>query len=229
MKQIPRVGVLSVLCFTSSIWMAPCSYGDDFPVLLREDFSEGSDRWEPTDAKAWNTATVEKEPIYRLERQSEYRPPHRSPVNISLLKEVEVSDFVLDVDLRSTTPDYPHRSLCLFFGWQDPAHYYYVHFGKRTDDHANQIFIVNDAPRVKISAKTTPGTPWDDKWHHVKIVRTVDSGKIAVFFDDMENPVMTAEDSTFVNGRIGLGSFDDIGDFDNVVLRGRRVETAAEE
>ena len=85
---------------------------------------------------------------------------------------------MLEVKLQSTVKDYDHRSLVLVFGYQDPAHFYYVHFGKKTDDHANQIFIVNGAPRLKISTKTTPGTAWDDAWHEVKIVRNVGDGSI---------------------------------------------------
>ena len=80
------------------------------------------------------------------------------------------------MNLQSTAKDVPHRDMCVFFGYQDPAHLYYVHMAKAMDDHANQIFIVNDKPREKISTKTTEGTPWDDKWHHVRVVRTVADG-----------------------------------------------------
>ena len=77
-----------------------------------------------------------------------------------------VGDFVLEVELQSTVKDYDHRSMVLVFGYQDPAHFYYVHFGKKTDDHANQIFIVNGAPRdedldqdhARHAPGTTPGT-----------------------------------------------------------------------
>ena len=37
--------------------------------------------------------------------------------------------------VNPTARDYPHRSLCLFFGYQDPAHFYYVHLGQRTEQH----------------------------------------------------------------------------------------------
>ena len=138
---------------------------------------------------------------------------------------MNVSDFVLETKVLSTKPDYAHRDMCLFFGYQDPAHFYYVHLGKRTDDHANQIFIVNGAPRLKISTKTTAGTDWDDKWHTVRIVRRVKDGDIAVYWDDMQTPIMTATDKTFVWGRVGIGSFDDIGDFDDVkVVQAHKVE-----
>lgn len=101
---------------------------------------------------------------------------------------------------------------------------YYVHFGQKTDDHANQIFIVNDAPRTKISAKTTTGTPWDNSWHHARIKRTVETGQIEVYFDDMQTPVMTAVDKTFSWGQVGVGSFDDTGNFDNLFLFGTKVD-----
>jgi hypothetical protein len=100
---------------------------------------------------------------------------------------------------------------------------YYVHFGKKTDDHANQIFIVNNADRKKISTETTPGTNWDDEWHHARIVRKLESGTIDVYFDDMEKPVMRAEDKTFTWGQVGIGSFDDTGNFDNLLVYGKKV------
>jgi hypothetical protein len=144
----------------------------------------------------------------------------RSPFNRSLVKDLELGNFVLDVKLQSTEADYGHRSLCLFFGYQDDSHLYYVHFGKKMDDHANQIFIVNESDRKKISTKTTPGTNWDDEWHHARVVRDALSGKIDVYFDDMETPVMTAVDKTFTSGRVGVGSFDDKGQFDQIAVYG---------
>ena len=133
-------------------------------------------------------------------------------------------DFRLEADVQSTGKDDPHRDMCLFFGYQDPAHFYYVHIAKAADDHANQIFIVNGADRKKISTKTTPGTNWTDGWHRVKVVRSVDDGRIEVYFDDMKTPAMTAKDATFLWGRVGVGSFDDTGNWDDVKLWGRKVE-----
>lgn len=195
-----------------------------WPVVLQEDFEQGAKRWAPTDEKAWKVVDADGNRVYSLFQQSKFQPPHRSPLNIALAKDLIVGDFALEARVRSTVKDYPHRDMCLFFGYQDPAHFYYVHLGKKTDDHANQIFIVNDAPRIKISQQTTSGTNWDDEWHRLKLVRTVADGSIAVFWDDLERPIMIAVDKTFAWGQIGLGSFDDIGDFDDVVVRGVRVE-----
>jgi hypothetical protein len=194
------------------------------PLLFQDDFEKGADHWQPTDAAAWKVIDQGKKHVYSQFRQSKYKPPHRSPLNFALLKDVKVGDFVFEAKLQTTARDYPHRDMCLFFGYQDPAHFYYVHLGQRTDDHANQIFIVNAADRKKISTKTTAGTPWDDKWHHVKIVRTVGDGSIAVYFDDMKTPVMTAADKTFAWGQVGIGSFDDTGNWYDVRLHGRLVK-----
>ena len=109
-------------------------------------------------------------------------------------------------------------------GYQDPANFYYVHLGKKADDHANQIFIVNEAPRTKISLTSTPGTNWDDAWHTVKIVRRVSEGGIEIFFDDMDKPVMTAKNGKFAWGRLGVGSFDDTSHWDDIKVYGEKVE-----
>lgn len=202
-----------------------CAAEPALPVLLSEDFSSGADRWAPTDPAAWKIGVdADGNKFFSQHAKSSCTPPHRSPFNIALLKDVVVGDFVLDARCRSTIKDYGHRDMCLVFGYQDPAHFYYVHLGKKTDDHANQIFIVNDAPRAKISSKTTPGTNWTDAWHRVKVVRNVKDGTIAVYYDDMQTPVMTATDKNFTWGRIGLGTFDDTGDWDDVKLSGIQVE-----
>jgi hypothetical protein len=60
--------------------------------------------------------------------------------------------------------------------------------------------------------------PWTDQWHQVKVVRDATKGSIEVFFDDMTTPQLSASDKTFGKGRIGIGSFDDMNDFDDVRL-----------
>jgi hypothetical protein len=221
-------GLLTCSLLAVSLLMgqgAPGAEKDTLPLLYESGFEKGADDWQPTDENAWKVKKTDKGNVYsQFKKHSKYKPPHRSPYNISLLKDVIVGDFELTARVLSTHPDYGHRDVCLFFGYQDSAHFYYVHLGKKTDDHANQIFIVNEKPRAKISIKTTKGTNWDDKWHNVKIVRSAADGTIEVFYDDMKNPVMVAKDKTFTWGRIGLGSFDDTGDWDDVKLRGVKVK-----
>jgi hypothetical protein len=191
------------------------------PLVFEDDFKKGADHWEPSDPKVWKVIDAKDGKAYSLfENKTEFKPPHRSPFLYALVKDLTVGDCILDVKCKSTIKDYPHRDLCFLFGYQDRDHFYYAHLGKKTDDHCNQIFIVDGADRKKISTKTTEGTPWTDDWHHVRIVRKVADGTIEVFFDDMKTPIMTATDKTFTSGRVGIGSFDDTGDFRDVKVYG---------
>jgi hypothetical protein len=124
--------------------------------------------------------------------------------------------------MRSTQEVYGHQDLCLFFGYQDPSHFYYVHLGREADDHANSIFLVNGKPRVSIATQRTDGTDWSKDWHHVRVKRDIRLGTIKVYFDDMKKPIMITKDKTFVFGQIGIGSFDDTGDFDQIRLFGTK-------
>jgi len=151
-------------------------------------------------------------------------PKHRSPVHIALLKQYPLTDFVMDVELMSTTESYDHQDLCLFFGFESPEKYYYVHIAKKADMNANNVFIVNDAARKNIAKETTKGTEWKkDTWHTVRVVRQASTGKIEVYFDDMTKPIMTAEDKTFQEGFAGFGSFDDTGRFRKVTLYAKNL------
>ena len=216
-----------ILLITLSLSVLNCSiaYAEDIqtpeernglPLLFEDNFEAGHERWEMTDPEAWRIETDGERTVLSLSQQSEYTPPVRSPHNIAYVKDLRVGDFILETTLRYTGRAYGHADLCLFFGYQDPAHFYYVHRATEADPHANSIFLVNGEPRVSIAQERTDGTDWSDGYHKVRITRSLDSGLIQVFFDDMDNPIMTAEDSTLAYGSIGVGSFDDTGYFDAI-------------
>ena len=194
---------------------------EGFESVYKDDFESGIENWELVD-DGWKHVHSGNSKVLSLHKKaSNFKPPHRSPTHIALLKGHEVADFDLQLRIQSTHDDYNHRDVCLFFGYQSPSKYYYVHLGKKTDPRCNQIFIVNDSDRTKISLTTTEGTNWDKRWHTVRILRNASTGDVQVFFDDLTKPVMTAKDTTFAHGRIGLGSFDDTADFDNLSLAGK--------
>jgi hypothetical protein len=190
------------------------------PLVFSEDFEHGSDRWETTDPTAWTLNAVGENHVFGLNRRkSNYEPKVRSPHNIAMLKDIQLSDFVLIFRVRSTNDTGNHRDCCAFFCHQDPTHFYYVHLGAKPDPHSGQIMIVDDEPRKAITDNKKL-VPWDDEWHTVKVTRNSQEGTISVYFDDMENPHLTAVDKKFGKGRIGIGSFDDMNDFDDIKLYG---------
>jgi hypothetical protein len=214
--------LLALLCLAG---LVAAGDGEKMPLLFQDDFEKGASRWEPLDPKGWKVIDLKGNKVFsQLEKKSDYKPPHRSPLHIALVKELIVGDFILEARCQSTVKDYGHRDLCVYFGYQAAGKFYYAHLGKKTDNHANQIFIVNGADRKKISTKTTEGTNWTDGWHTIKVVRRVADGTIEVYFDDLKTPAMTAKDKTFTWGRVGVGSFDDTGNWDDVKIHGVKVE-----
>jgi len=195
------------------------------PLVFEDDFSAGSGRWEPTDAGAWTLGTDGGRAVWGLnKRTSDYKPTVRSPHNVALVRDLELGDTTLTFDVKSTLDTGAHRDCCVFFNWRDPEHFYYVHLGAKPDPASGQIMIVDGAPRRPLTKNTKP-VPWDDRWHTVKLVRDTGSGRIAVYFDDLETPLMETVDTTFTSGRVGIGSFDDRNDFTAVRIWGHTVAT----
>lgn len=192
------------------------------PLLYESNFAADAARWTPTDATAWKVTEEDGAHVYALFGDSKYEPKVRSPKNISLLNDAEVSDFILEVKIKQTGREYGHRDGCLFFGYTGPSHFYYAHIATKADEHANSIFMVNDAPRVSIAKERTDGTDWGKTYHTVRIERRTETGLIKVFFDNMDKPIMIAEDKTFLSGKIGLGSFDDTANFKDLRLWGKK-------
>ena len=193
----------------------------ELPLIFEDNFENGRDRWETTDEKSWRHRVVDGNHVFGIKRRkSDYKPKVRSPRHIALIKDVKASDLVITFRVRSTKDTGNHRDCCVFFNYQDPQNFYYVHLGAKPDPHSGQIMIVKGAPRKAITENETK-TPWTDEWHQVKLVRHSAKGTIEVYFDDMKTPHMTAVDATFGVGRIGIGSFDDMNDFDDIKIYGR--------
>jgi hypothetical protein len=179
-----------------------------------------------TDSKAWKWSTGDTGGALELVKQSEYTPAVRSPVNIALIAHRTFGDFILEADFIQTGREYGHRDMCLFFGFQNPTNFYYAHVATAADDHAHNVFIVKNAPRVKIAKETTKGVNWGlDLWHKIRLERKISDGTIKVYFDDLNKPIMIAEDKTFIKGSIGFGSFDDTGKVDNIKIWGPTMDS----
>jgi hypothetical protein len=220
-RRVAALGFAAVLAAAGSSPAQETGATDSKRVVVRDDFErESPTGWDFTDKAAWRIVREKDRDnrVLELFQASKYEPPVRSPLNIALRRETDLGGFTLDVKVRSTTRDYGHRDLCLIFGYVDSSHFYYVHLAKEADPHANSIFLVDGKPRVSIAETRTNGTAWTNGWHNVRLKRDPVSGLIEVYFDDMTRPVMTAHDKTFAHGRFGLGSFDDTGMFDNLVV-----------
>ncbi len=153
--------------------------------------------------------------------------PIRRPAAIAVLKSDPVGDFTFTVEMRSTAPvDLAVRDVLLIFGYQSPTRFYYVHLAAKTDAVHNGIFVVDNADRRRLDPQTSTGRLTDQAWHRLRLERRVSTGSIAVYFDDDPAPVLSVTDTTILAGRVGVGSFDETGEYRSLELKGAPAKDA---
>ncbi len=223
---------LSVLCLGALLSIAACrsvpleteGLLDDFVVLAVSDFETGrADGWRPDDPARWRVWGGKGAMVYELTAPGE--PGRlRAPTSWSVWEGHDMGSFDFSGRLRcDADPANDKRDMCVFFHFQDPEHYYYVHFSASSDAVHNIIGLVNGEDRVKINAEPagiSPAQLTDRAWHRFKVTCDAASGEIRAYLDDMTRPVLTAFDKRIAHGLVGVGSFDDTGAFDDLKLRG---------
>jgi hypothetical protein len=155
----------------------------------------------------------------------------RRPFEYAVLTEgPELGSFELEAEVRLDAPaSVNNRDVIVVFGWQSDTQYYYAHLSQDNTIYAhNGIFKVDGKDRERIDDQWdgTVGAPpavTDEEWHDVRVVRCADSGDVAVYVDGLGTPLLTANDTTFAEGRVGFGSFDNTGRLRDLTV------TAAEE
>jgi len=198
----------------------------DFPLLFASDFENGrADGWEPGVSARWLVAREDGSFVYQLTAPGEAGPV-RAPTSWSVVGDLDVGSFVFTGRMRcKTDPANSKRDMCVIFHFQDPTHFYYVHFSASSDDVHNIIGLVDGADRVKINREPAGASVFrltDRRFHKFKVTSDAATGEIKAYLDDMAAPILTAADKTFTHGRVGVGSFDDTGSFDDLKIWGEK-------
>jgi hypothetical protein len=158
-----------------------------------------------------------------LEKAGVPHGPIRRPAALAILKSEPLKDLTFSAELRSTAPvDLAVRDVQLIVGYQSPSQFYYVHLAAKTDAVHNGIFLVNNADRRRIDEPTSRARLVDQAWHRVRLERNVTTGSIVVFVDDDKTPALSATDRTLTSGRVGVGSFDETGEFRAIEVTARK-------
>jgi hypothetical protein len=146
--------------------------------------------------------------------------PLRRPANLLLLPAAPQGPFTLDLDVRTLQMKEKGADICLFYAVQDEVHYAYVHLSNDSDGKVHQVIMNVDGTaktRTRIHQEKKPPPSLTGEWQHVRLIRDND-GNVQVYVDDMTTPVMTTQNSPAIPGRIGIGSFNDRAQFDNITL-----------
>jgi len=185
-------------------------------INFHDNFASGKlDAWQFPFAEDW--AVKDEGPLHYLHMLRSRDPlVPRRPQQFARVKGVNVGSFTLETRLRREG-----SSMMIVFNYVDTLHFYYTHLSKdagaKIDVH-NGLFLVDGAPRRRIAGlEAAPALP-DTKWHKVRVERDVTSGSIKVFIDGEPRPRFSVVDRTFKCGQIGVGSFDETGDYTDFKL-----------
>ncbi len=200
-----KLSAMLLLCF-----MAASS-------LLAEQALQQRVQWQLEDPAAWEWQGQGEATTLILKKPSQYKPKVRRPFNLAWFGGAEWNSFTLTCEARLDVFNKGNNDVCIAFGGRGESEFYYAHLGETADGVHLQVHVVNQADRKAITTNRAKTLPWKpDHWHPIKLVRDASSGSIQVWFEDQL--VLEASDTTFGKGRIGLGSFDDLGAFRKLTI-----------
>jgi len=167
-------------------------------------------------AEDWVSKTENGHTYMHMLRPRDPGVPRR-PLQFARLKNVNVGSFDLSVKVRREG-----RSMLIVFNYVDTLHFYYTHVSRdrgTTQPVHNGIFLVDGGPRRRIAGtQAQPALP-DTNWHTIRVVRNARTGLIQVYSDVQKKPLFSVVDHHFTCGQIGLGSFDETGDFADLKIK----------
>lgn len=170
----------------------------------------------------WKIVDSNGNHVLRLDKAGPVGANPRRPVKFALWKPGCVSDFELRVRVKRDPIQAKEGDVLVIFGFQDKLHFYYAHLSSDDGNVAvhNGIFRVNGGDRERIAGVgARPAMP-DENWRQVRVVRNTKSGELKLFLDDDAEPRFQATDRTHAYGLVGVGSFDNTGEFDDLRLQG---------
>ena len=157
--------------------------------------------------------------VLRLKVSAEPPPGQpRRPTKFALLDSRPYRSVTIEGEVKRNG-----RSLILVYAWQDEAHYNYAHLSSDAAEKQNVhngMFHVFGGERVRISSLEGPGSLTTADWIPFKLVFDGESGRCYVEVNGKRNPSLEAVDLSLRWGRVGLGSFDETGDFRAIRITG---------
>jgi len=187
------------------------------------DFEDGSlAEWYLAVPGDWKIVEHGGNHVLRLDRAGPVGARPRRPVKFALWKPGCVGSFDLEVRVKRDPILQTEGDVLVIFGFQDKLHFYYAHLSSDDGNVAvhNGLFRVNGGDRERIAGTgARPALP-DEEWRRVRVLRNTQSGEIQLFLDDDAEPRFQVTDRTHGYGLVGVGSFDNTGQFDDLRLRG---------
>ena len=192
----------------------------EYPVVFSETFDGGLAAWTPRETSRWET-TAAANPNLKLTARGE-PGPFRAPLSWMVKGDHQpAGSFTLTArGICHTSLETKGRDVLLIIGWKGPLDYTYVHFSAENSQVHNVMMRVKPEGRELLPHATRPVPKLLKKdWQIIRVWYDKPSGMLRCYVDDMETPMMSCKIGELPAGAAGVGSFDDMVEFDDVVLR----------
>ena len=215
--------VIGVFVFFALTQAASSTWFEDFELHSLEN-------WHLPQPSHWERVVIEGNGVLHLAVGGPVGKNPRRPVKFAILEGPCLVGFTLGVKLKKD-PIEEESDLIVVFAYQDKEHFYYVHLSNDTGDVSvhNGIFKVAGADRERIAGKGSRPTLPDSEWHHVAVVHDRLTSAVRVYIDGESEPRFKTSNHSIPFGRIGLGSFNNSGMFDELHLDGTTVDLCSTE
>ena len=182
-------------------------------TTLSDDFQDQTATgWTAQTASRWSVVQDGGSYAYSLNTSS-YDPQSGDRLGEYALLPGAYGDFELSLQARlgDSIASNPQADYAVVFGYQDADNYYYMMFN--ADMAYTQLYKVVNGSRVVVASAASD---WlnDEAYHSIGVTRS--GNAISVTFDGAT--VVSATDSSFGAGQVGVGSFNDAAYFDDIQL-----------
>jgi hypothetical protein len=176
--------------------------------------------WTVPNREDWNVEQADGSTVLHLVTGREPPPGPRRPMQFAVAETPAFHSVAVEAQVKPL-----RRSLMIVFAYRDAAHFDYAHLSTDTgakEPHHNGIFHVYGGERVRISSEAGPAAfSGLNRWYQVRLTFDGTSGRVSVRVDGERIPALDAVDLSLGSGRVGVGSFDETGDFRNVRITGQ--------
>ena len=187
-------------------------------ILVSEDFATSTGSMEAVAGGAWGVSSgryVLSDP----DDGGEELPN----ANLAVAGPDVTGDFTLTALASATETDSPFNDFSVVFGYRNPDSYWFASFSEGNDPNTSGIFRVEGGVRRELADITSPIVA--GAVYPVRVERQASALRV---FRSGEQ-VASLADAASTDGRVGFGSRNDGGTFDDLVVTGPALPAASEE
>lgn len=182
------------------------------PLFQTDNFIGNRVNWWERDPSRWQIKNVNGNETYQLFFSETPELSGNRLGEYSILDSIFIGDHFISVDARSLEKLNINDSadLALVINYQDDNNYYYLKIS--SDLNQSALYITENGIATLLSLIEINIT--DNDFHNYSIKRAGDS---LIVYQDLTK-IHSLYDITFSNGKIGIGSFNDAAEFDNIMI-----------